>query len=184
VYTRLLFLIKREREKTSKNLIVNSMTFSDRNIHKYTSTSPGEKCHNRIYHVQTDRRRHSSVPDVPLFRAVDCDNDHYVVVAKVRERLAANEQRSQRSHMERFNPKKWNEVEGKEQYRVEVSNRFVVLEDLNAEMEINSAWGWNCRSRKLRLTTVGDPPRWPCDTPLSRKVDTKFRRQVAVDQSV
>jgi hypothetical protein len=36
----------------------------------------------------------------------------------------------------------------------------------------------------LRLTTVGDPPRWPCDTPLSTKVDTKFRRQVAVAQSV
>jgi hypothetical protein len=34
------------------------------------------------------------------------------------------------------------------------------------------------------LTTVGDPPRWPRDTPLSTKVDTKFRRQVAVDQSV
>jgi hypothetical protein len=39
------------------------------------------------------------------------------------------------------------------------------------------------RSRKLRLTTVGDPPRWPRNTPLSAKVGTKFRRQVAVAQS-
>jgi hypothetical protein len=31
---------------------------------------------------------------------------------------------------------------------------------------------------------VGDPPRWPRDTTLSTKVGTKFRRQVAVDQSV
>jgi hypothetical protein len=30
------------------------------------------------------------------------------------------------------------------------------------------------RSRKLRLTTVGDPPRWPRDTPLSAEVDTKI----------
>jgi hypothetical protein len=30
--------------------------------------------------------------------------------------------------------------EGKEQYRVEISNRFAALEDLDAEMEINSAW--------------------------------------------
>jgi hypothetical protein len=36
------------------------------------------------------------------------------------------------------------------------------------------------RSRKLRLTTVGDPPRWPRDTPLTTKVGTKFRQQVAV----
>jgi hypothetical protein len=43
---------------------------------------------------------------------------------------------------------------------------------------------YGCPYVKLRLTTVGDPPRWPRDTPLSTKVDTKFRRQVAVDQSV
>jgi hypothetical protein len=42
--------------------------------------------------------------------------------------------------MERFNLKKLNEVEGKEQYHVEVWNRFVALEDLDAEVEINSAW--------------------------------------------
>jgi hypothetical protein len=37
---------------------------------------------------------------------------------------------------------------------------------------------------KLRFTTVRDPPRWPRDTPLSTKVGTKFRQQVAVAQSV
>jgi hypothetical protein len=42
--------------------------------------------------------------------------------------------------MERFNLKKLNDVESKEQFRVEVSNRFAALEDLDAEVEINSAW--------------------------------------------
>jgi hypothetical protein len=42
--------------------------------------------------------------------------------------------------MQRFNLNKLNEVEGKEQFRVEVLNRFVALEDLDAEVEINSAW--------------------------------------------
>jgi hypothetical protein len=51
-----------------------------------------------------------------------------------------NKQRSYRFHIERFNLKKLNEVEGKEQYRVELSNRFAALEDLNADVEINSAW--------------------------------------------
>jgi hypothetical protein len=32
--------------------------------------------------------------------------------------------------MQRFNLKKLNEVEGKEQYFVEISNRFVALENL------------------------------------------------------
>jgi hypothetical protein len=41
--------------------------------------------------------------------------------------------------MERFNLKKLNEVECKEQYHVEVSYRFATLEDLDTEVEINSA---------------------------------------------
>jgi hypothetical protein len=62
------------------------------------------------------------------------------VVARVRERLAVNKQRSHRFDMERFKLKKLNDVEGKEQFRVEVSNRFAALEGLDAEVDINSAW--------------------------------------------
>jgi hypothetical protein len=42
--------------------------------------------------------------------------------------------------MERFNLNKLNDVEGKEQFRVDVSNRFAALEDFDAEVGINSAW--------------------------------------------
>jgi hypothetical protein len=50
-----------------------------------------------------------------------CWSDHYLVVAKVWERLTVNKQRSHRFHMEGFNPKKLNEIKGKQQFRVEVS---------------------------------------------------------------
>jgi hypothetical protein len=62
------------------------------------------------------------------------------VVAKVRERLAVNKRILHTLLMERLNLKKLNEVKGKEQYCVEVSNRFAALEDLDAEVDINSAW--------------------------------------------
>jgi hypothetical protein len=45
--------------------------------------------------------------------AENCNTDHYLVVAKVRERLAVNKQRSRRFHMERFNLKKLNVLEVK-----------------------------------------------------------------------
>jgi hypothetical protein len=46
------------------------------------------------------------------------------VVAKIRERLAVNKQGSHKFHMGRFILKKLNEIEGKEKYRVEASNRI------------------------------------------------------------
>jgi hypothetical protein len=55
-------------------------------------------------------RRHSSVLEVRLFRAADCDTDHYLVVAKVRKKLAVSKQTIHRVHMERLNLKKLNEI--------------------------------------------------------------------------
>jgi hypothetical protein len=62
------------------------------------------------------------------------------VAAKIRERIAVNKQGSHKFHMERFNLKKLNEVEGKEHDRIELSNRFAAFKDLDAEVEINTVW--------------------------------------------
>jgi hypothetical protein len=75
-----------------------------------------------IDHILIDRRRHSSVLDVRSLRAADCDTGHYLLVAMIRERLAVNKQTSQRFHMDVFNL------------------RFAALRDLDAEVEIDSAW--------------------------------------------
>jgi hypothetical protein len=45
--------------------------------------------------------------------------------------------RSQTFDIERFNLKKLNDVEDKEQFGIEVSNRFAALD---TEVEINSDW--------------------------------------------
>jgi hypothetical protein len=57
------------------------------------------------------------------------------VVAKVRERLAVNKQRSHRFDMERLILKNVNEVEGKEKYRAGIPNSFAALEDLKLQAE-------------------------------------------------
>jgi hypothetical protein len=88
----------------------------------------------------TDKRRHSSILDVLSFRAAKCDTSYYLVVAKVRERLKVSKQTTHRVHMETFNHMKLNEAEGKEQYRVEISNRFAALGNLDAAVNINRAW--------------------------------------------
>jgi hypothetical protein len=68
---------------TSKNLVVKSTMFPQRNIHKYTWTSPDGQTHNQIEHVLTDSKWHSTILDVESFRGADCDTDHYLVVANL-----------------------------------------------------------------------------------------------------
>jgi DNA repair ATPase RecN len=109
-------------------------------IHKYTWTSPEGKTHNQTDHVLIDRRRHSSILDVRSFRGADCDTDHYLVVAKVRERLAVSKQAAQKIDMERFNVKKLNEGDVKEQYQVTIRNKSAALENLQDSGDINRAW--------------------------------------------
>jgi hypothetical protein len=62
------------------------------------------------------------------------------MVAIIGERTAVSKQGSHKFHMERFNLKKLHKAEGKENYRVEVSNRFAAVGYLNSGLEINTAW--------------------------------------------
>jgi len=125
---------------TSKNLVVNSTMFRYQNIHKYTWTSSDGKIHNQIDHVLLDRRWHSSVLDVGSFRGAECDTDHYLVIAKVTERLAVGKQVTQRFGRQRFNPRKLNELEVIKQYQIEITNRFAGLENLNNDEDVNRTW--------------------------------------------
>jgi hypothetical protein len=51
--------------------------------------------------------------NVRSFRAADCDTDHYLVVTKLKERLAVSKQTTHSVHMERLNLRKLNEAEVK-----------------------------------------------------------------------
>jgi hypothetical protein len=132
--------VKVVNSDTSKNMIVKITMFTHCNIDKFTWTSPDGKIHNQIDHILIDRRRHSRILDVRSFRGAGCDTNHYLVVAKVRERLVVSKLTTQTFDMEQFNLKKFNKIEDREQYLVEISNRFAALENVNDDVDINRAW--------------------------------------------
>jgi hypothetical protein len=125
---------------TSKNLVVKSTMFPHRKIHKYTWTSPDGKKHDQIDHILVDRRRQSSILDVRSFRGADCNTDHYLVAAKLRERLSVIKLVAQKFDMQRFDLRKLNDAEVKEKYQVKITNRFAALENCDDNVDMNTAW--------------------------------------------
>jgi hypothetical protein len=84
-----------------------------------------------------DKRQHSNILDVQSFRGADCDTDHYLLVEKLRERISV---------------KKLDDVEVKEKYQVEISNRFANLESSDESFDINNAW----KSIRENITSAKD----------------------------
>jgi len=70
----------------------------------------------------------------------DCDTDHYLVVEKLRERLAIRKQAAQKFEGERFNLRKLKELKVKEKYQIEITNRFAALENLSVDEDVNRVW--------------------------------------------
>jgi hypothetical protein len=62
-------------------------------------------------------------------QGADCDTGHYLVIAKVRERLAVCKWAAQKIDTERFIVKKWNQGDIKDQYQVAIRNKSAALED-------------------------------------------------------
>jgi hypothetical protein len=59
-----------------------------------------------------DRRWYSSILNVWSFRGAECDTDHCLVVAKVRERFVVSKQE--------VNLRKLNELEVQKQYQINI----------------------------------------------------------------
>jgi hypothetical protein len=78
----------------------------------------------------TDRRQHSSILDIRSFRGTDCDTDHYLAAANIRQRLPVSKRPVNKMDINRFNLKKINEGQVKEQYEVSIKNIFSALGNL------------------------------------------------------
>ncbi|XP_055386749.1 uncharacterized protein LOC129615538 [Condylostylus longicornis] len=72
----------------SQGMWISSVSFPHKNIHKETWKIPGMRGANQIDHVMIDKRHAISIADVRSYRGANCDSDHYLVVAKVHQRIS------------------------------------------------------------------------------------------------
>jgi hypothetical protein len=66
--------------------------------------------------------------------------DHCLVAGKLRERLSVIKRVAQKFDMQRFDLKKLNDAEVKEQYQVKTTNRFAALKNCDDNVDMNTAW--------------------------------------------
>jgi len=87
-----------------------------------------------------DKRWDSSTLHVRFFRGPEFCTNHYLVIAKVTEKLTGNKQAAQKFDVEEFNLRNRRERDVTEQYQINISNRFAALEKLNDSEDINKTW--------------------------------------------
>jgi hypothetical protein len=61
------------------------------------------------------------------------------MAAKLRERLSVSKQVAGKLDMQRYDLRKLNDAEVKEQYQVKITNRFAALENFDDNVDINRA---------------------------------------------
>jgi hypothetical protein len=115
---------------TSKNLIVKSTCFKHKDIHKATWVAPNSTTRNQIDHIMIDKRRHTNILDVRSFRGADCGSDHFLVVSRIRDRLAVSKSKQRAPLVKKFDVERLKVPGERERYQVEITNRFTELESL------------------------------------------------------
>ena len=87
--------------------------------------------HNQIDHVLVDKRRQSTIIDMPSLRRANCNTDHYLVVETIRERLSLKKGIKQHLATERYNlKKKLLYHQTRKEYHIDVDSKFSPLEGL------------------------------------------------------
>ena len=74
-----------------------------------------------------------------LSKGANYNTDHYLVAAKVRERLAVSKKAAQKFDVERFHLRKLRGLEVRKKYHIKISNRLASLENLSDSEDINRA---------------------------------------------
>jgi hypothetical protein len=73
-------------------------------------------------------------------RGADVGSDHHLVMAKIKLKIASNRNKKMDMKSKRINVQKSNIPEIKEQFRLEIRNRFSILEAVTGMGNINQKW--------------------------------------------
>ena len=115
--------------------------FPNKDVHKYTWTSPDGQYRNQIEHVAIRSQFNRSVQDTRVHRGADVGSDHNLVITKIK--LMLNNTGKKQEGITRFEESKLREPVIRQQLQLELRNRFSILQtsdqnDISADDQQNS----------------------------------------------
>ena len=123
----------------TSNLVIGGSVFHHRRIHKATWVSPDLSTENQIDHLCIARSFRRSLQDVRVKRGADVASDHHLLVARLKLKLKKSWTGGP-NQRQRYNTATLKDTWKQEEFKVTLSNKFQVLEELLEEGTIEQKW--------------------------------------------
>lgn len=122
----------------SHSMVIGSTLFQHKDIHKATWTSPDDSTYNQIDHILIDSRHVSNLLDIRTFRGANADSDHFLVICKIREKIAMAKN-SKKPGLTKFNCNKLGDPKIRKEYQT-VLTKKLSENVLNDDDDVNRKW--------------------------------------------
>ncbi len=125
----------------SHNLVIGGTIFPHKRIHTATWKSPDNVTQNQIDHICISKKFRRSLLDVRVLRGADVDSDHYLLISDVQLKLKKRVQ--EKNPRIKYNTKALQHRDVLDSFKLELSNKFQTLENLNQEETEDVEIHWN-----------------------------------------
>ncbi len=115
-------------------LVIGGRIFPHRRIHKATWVSPDHTTENQIDHICISKKFRRSLQDVRVRRGADVASDHHLLTLRIKLKLKKS--CTETTRRQRYNVGLLRETGVREEFKLMLSNRFQVLQELVNEEEV------------------------------------------------